>query len=460
MQQVTHSTPPSMEPYVYPCITIKKKAWKFSMAIFFVDASDLKQWCGVYRKSISKEGYQRTINPEHYGAIKKFLNSSPDLNVIPNSIVIAFNDSLTIDNQTLGGAEFVDVKNSWLPLHPVTKEIDKDTVVSTGQLKVRVHPNCQAPQDGLDEKTIEEQLSDVRSAYVIDGQHRIWGGNAASSNVYYPVTGFLGINKEEQAFHFIVINAKAKKVSKHDIDAVIPEEIYENLQTRLNAAGIYSNIADIVWALDNDDDSPFASRIKWANNPDKNAPFGKGGIDKLIKQAAELPDDVKDLFENQVDLIKTLWRGVKSALLDLWSAGQSFAKNQGETYANELINKSAAVLPAIQITLNRWLSSGGTGPLNAATLEQKVNDYFQKLPHEFFYCVWKQKSITNDQRITELADLISAAIRTTAVPYGSKGKEWFAEPVSEEAKKAAKETVRRQKRLSASKTQRGKKKKN
>jgi DGQHR domain-containing protein len=444
----------------YPCVAIKKKQWKFQMVTFFVDASDLKQWCGVYRKSISKEGYQRTVKADHWESIRKFLMSDTSANVIPNSIVIAFNDRLTINNETEHGASVIAQKTLH-PIDPLQGVNDDETVLTMGELRVRIHPQCLAPEnDETDEKEVEEKLSDIRSAYVIDGQHRIWGGNAASTAVYYPITGFIGIDKEEQAFHFIVINGKAKKVSKHDIDAVIPEEIYKNLQKRLNSAGIYSTIADVVWALDNDADSPFAGKIKWANNNDPKAPFSKGGIDKLLKCAEDIPLDIVELFENKVILIKCLWRGVKKALGNLWDGG-IVELAPGETYSNELIGKSAAVLPAIQIALNRWMSNGGvqaSEALSEGELEKKVYEYFSKLPHEFFYCVWKQKSITNDHHIEELAGLVSTSIRTSSVPYGAKFKDWFEKPQSHESRKAQRELQKKQKKMSNPKKRTAKKK--
>src|SRR5690606_5076436 len=115
------------------------------------------------------------------------------------------------------------------------------------------------------------------------GQHRIEGGNAASIQAFLPVTAFLGISKEEQAFHFIVINSRARKVAKHDIDAVIPKAIYEHLQKRLVDAGITETLADIVYGLDNDSTSPFERQIAWGNNPE--GTIGKGGIDNLIKES-------------------------------------------------------------------------------------------------------------------------------------------------------------------------------
>jgi DGQHR domain-containing protein len=439
-----------LESFVYPCIAVRKKEWKFTMLAFYIEAGELQRWCGVYRKAITQEGYQRTLKKEHYGGIKKFLDADESNNVIPNSIVIAFNDALLIDGETAPGAVFNE-SASYTPIVGTTGESDEETILSQGELRVRVHPECMRVTHDDDDAALEERLSEYRSAYVIDGQHRMAGGNASSTKVYYPVTAFLGIDKEDQAFHYIVINSKAKKVSKHDIDAVIPKEIYENLQSRLSAAGIYTTVADVVWALDNDSDSPFVKQIRWANNADPTAPFKKGGIDNLYQRARQLPPDILEKYESDVALLKAAWAGIKGALGPIWSSGETYIKNEGESYENQFHVKSAAVLPALQEAFNTAVQTSAidtSGDISTAEFSERVRKYFSKFPEELFYCRWIKTSLTNEDSIRALANKIVSSCRTQKVPY--EDKDWFAPPQSRESV-AAQRMVEREQRRQAKK---------
>jgi DGQHR domain-containing protein len=424
---------------------VRKHAWDFVMVTFFAEAGDLRRWCGVYRKQINEQGYQRMLRQDHVDQIRKFLEV--EKNVIPNSIVLAFNDKLTINEKTNEGA-LLEVIETYNPLGP-DGEPDKDTEIGVGNLTVRVHPRCDT-----DEDQDEIAISDYRSAYVIDGQHRITGGNAASPNIYFPVTGFLGITREDQAFHFIVINRQAKKVSKHDIDAVIPKSIYEHLQERLLSASIVNSDADIVYALDNVSGSPFEQSIIWGNQKNPNAQINKGAIDKLIKYTRKLPDDVLDSMD-EVDLITSIWSGIKQHLSDFWHDEKLVVK--GETYDNQFLKKAVGVLPAIQSSINKAFETGGVSidedaDDKKAALTDSIYKYVKKLPLEFFYCQWIPTSITNDSRIEALSKNISLAIRTKSVPY-KQAKDWFAQPESQEqratkkaAEKKAKSAAKRAKK--------------
>lgn len=166
----------SLIPFSYPALLIRKKAWDFSLVSFMAEAGDLKTWTGVYRKDINQKGYQRIFNAEHSNQIKRFLQDHK--NVIPNSIVIAFNDQLEVDGVTAHGAMF-KAHDIFHPVDEAGRE-DEETEISTGVLQVRVHPECLTRRS----EDNEVALSSYRSAYVIDGQHRIYGGNSAGGNIY------------------------------------------------------------------------------------------------------------------------------------------------------------------------------------------------------------------------------------------------------------------------------------
>lgn len=424
--------------YSYPCVVITKPEWGFKMVQFFIEASDMSRWCGVYRKNITDKGYQRILKKKHYEQIAKYLNNEG--NVIPNSMVIAFNDKLDIEGDIAPGAELSEEPTE----SPVDAAGDPYDGFKYGnaRINVRVHPDCDK-DDELD----EEEVSAKRSAYIIDGQHRMAGGNASSRDSFFPVTAFLGVSKEDQAFHFIVINRQSQKVSKHDIDAVIPKAIYDKLQDRLVSASIINSDADLVYALDNSSDSPFLKSIKWANNSDTNAPINKGAIDKLIKFVRQLPEDVLNEISDEYETIRAIWAGVKRHLDPVWSVNE-FELNASGHYENQFKKKVVAVIPALQKAINKCVEFGTIecdcgDP--SKSLEDSVYKWVSKIPIEMFYCVWNNTSITNDSRIEELSANLILAARTKKVPYNEKGNGWFSKPKSLEEIQAQKEAAKQAK---------------
>lgn len=415
-----------MKTYEYPCIFLSKKGWKnsegqpFRIVSFYAEAGQMDVWSGVYRCGVDEKGYQRVLKPKHSNEIKKFLEV--EANVIPNSVVIAFNDKIKTKEYEMEPAILIE-ENVTNPKNS-DGSVDYDVEIGTGTLKVNVHPNCVAVANK--EMEMEEvELNKIRSASIIDGQHRVDGGNSASCNVYFPVTAFLGITKEDQAFHFIVINRKSEKVSSDVIEAVVPKVIYQDLQERLVSASIIGSEADIIYSLDNSDDSPFKNSIIWGNKP--NRTIVKSAIDKIIKYSKQLPIDAKDLL-SETDLIKAIWNGIKRHLAILWN--QKIVEIDSENYKNQFLIKGAGVLPALQLVVNAaWTASSIKLSSDATSNEKKVEngvyDYIKNLPIDLFICTWNKKSITNESSIQNLQRLIMDMIRNKKVLYRDKSEGWF-----------------------------------
>ena len=441
--------------YTYPCIVLNKKSWKssdgkdFQLVTFYASASDLQIWSGVYRAGLCDKGYQRVLKEKHSREIQKFLDNEE--NVIPNSVVIAFNKIKIGDSECDGARLSIDKK-----INPVNSDDKVDTNVSIciGNLEVNVHPDCEAYCLGTKEfKPDDISLIQTikKSAAIIDGQHRVDGGNAAAPNVYFPVTAFLGISQEDQAFQFIVINGKSQKVSKHDIDLVVPKAVYVGLQERLRKAAIVRDDADIVYALQNEVTSPFKELIVWGSSkPGSKRVITKGGIDKAIEFSKTLDEDIKNEFTSQTDLLIAIWNGIKKHTSDFWDS--KTIKIDGHTYSNQFLKKCAAVIPALQKAINNAWQIGKIeikgNPKDA--IEKRVTDavydYIKDLPLEVFYCKYKRGSITNDAHIIELASLINTIIRKKKMTYtDSIEKTWFDEPLSNELRKKIKKENKKKK---------------
>lgn len=153
----------------------------------------------------------------------------------------------------------------------------------------------------------------------------------------------------------------------------------------------------------------------------------------MIREVRRLPEDVKNAFENEVDLLVAIWLGVSKHLAPLWRS-KVYEKSEGETYPNQLIQKAAAVIPALQRAIKKVCETGTIAiddSDNSKSLEESVYEYIKQLPLELFYCRWTKSSITNDNRIEELANLIIKTRRLKKVPYDDCGG-WFLEPESVE----------------------------
>jgi DGQHR domain-containing protein len=426
-----------MKTYDYPCIFLSKKGWvnsegkPFSMVSFYAEAGQMDIWSGVYRCGQDEKGYQRVLKVKHSTEIKKFLEV--ETNVIPNSVVIAFNGKIKDKGKFYDSA--VLIKKASSKHIDEDGEEDSDIEIGTGILRVSAHSNCIAVAN-KDKVLKEVELNKFRSASIIDGQHRVSGGNSAACNVFFPVTAFLGITKEDQAFHFIVINRKSEKVSTDVIEAVVPKVIYKNLQDRLVSASIIGSEADIIYSLDNSKDSPFKDSIMWGNKPGRT--IKKSAIDKIIKYSKQLPIDAKDLL-SETELIKAIWNGIKKHTDPFWQS--KIVKVNRLEYKNQFLIKGAGVLPALQLVVNAaWmansikLSSDPNIP-NEKKVADSVYDYIRHLPNELFTCVWNKKSITNENSMQNLQRLMMDMIRTKKVLYKESGNDWFDEAKALKKKK-------------------------
>src|SRR5690606_14566302 len=113
-----------------------------------------------------------------------------------------------------------------------------------------------------------------RPAFVVDGQHRLFGVSdfeSSGSPVPLLMTAILDADTTEQAFQFIVINNKASKVSPDLVKSILADLNEEALNSRLKKARILlSGKAMLVSLADDSTDSPFRGLVDWDRNRDSN----------------------------------------------------------------------------------------------------------------------------------------------------------------------------------------------
>ncbi len=100
-----------------------------------------------------------------------------------------------------------------------------------------------------------------RSAWVIDGQHRLFGysGEARAPKSRLGVLAFAGLRPSEQARLFIEINSKQKRVPQILLQTLIAELNWDAEDDRVRLGAILSKG---IQEMDADPDSPFFQRIQ------------------------------------------------------------------------------------------------------------------------------------------------------------------------------------------------------
>lgn len=216
--------------------------------------------------------YQRMVNKKRIKQIDEFLNS--DNNFFPNSIII------NIDTK----------KGAPLNFYPATgAEHD-----STAKLGVLHLPKC------------------YKSAFIIDGQHRLfgYGFNDYRFTHTIPVVAFENLPSDKQANLFVEINNKQKSVDANLLKTLDAELKWDSPIADDAIRALKSKLAQV---LDEREESPLYNRIKTDE--------GKGSQTKCITQSY-----VFDYGLNKTDFFGEL---SKRALI-----------RTGPLYAGDLANKT------------------------------------------------------------------------------------------------------------------------
>jgi len=151
-------------------LAIKSRMRGFTCYSFIISAKDLLKYTYVHHRELygiieATQAYQRMLNSKKIKEIANFIDSKEGF--FPNSIIINFTKKL-----------------EW-------NQKEKLNDISIGTITL-------PPYYG--------------SAWIIDGQHRIYGAASANRDIILPVLAFENINQKDQASMFVEINEKQKKV--------------------------------------------------------------------------------------------------------------------------------------------------------------------------------------------------------------------------------------------------------
>jgi len=240
---------------------------------FMMSAKELLNYAYVHHRKLSgivesSQAYQRMLNPNKLKEIAKFIDNEEGF--FPNSIIVNFTRGLYWQTKVPSGD------------------------VEMGTITLPAHYGC---------------------AWIIDGQHRLYGVASAENDIIVPVLAFENINQRDQANIFVEINQKQKKVPPdllwdlysdiyHDSDDDKQIFLYQIIETakKIEASGPLHGFIDIP-------SIPKERPIKLSLTNvcvtiQKYSPWEHL---KDITDASKTPDRISGILNSYFETLKSMW---------------------------------------------------------------------------------------------------------------------------------------------------------
>lgn len=232
--------------------------------------------------------YQRIIKKHRIGQVNEFITEKAGF--FPNSIIIS-----------------LDAKSSGLRFDPA------NTQVETAISKIGV---LYLPQK-------------YRSAYIIDGQHRLYGyaGTKYSETNSIPVVAFINLKREEQVDLFMQINENQKQVPKTLRETLNADLLWTSSNLKEQLKALCSRISIF---LGEEKDSPFYNYISLGEDNRvltpgnlssaliKSAFFGTVTKDRIEKLGLFYKGDIEDAFKKTYEYLRLSFDYLRNGLNNDW----------------------------------------------------------------------------------------------------------------------------------------------
>ena len=245
----------------------------------------------------ASEAYQRLVTKKRLGDIGKYIDGG---GYFPNSIII------NIETKRKKGLQFDPASAS---------EHDSDT--SLGVLHLP--------------KT-------YRSAFIIDGQHRLYGYSRSKSKSHHtiPVVAFHNLPQEEQAKIFVDINHQQKSVPASLLRSIMADFNWKSEDASLAISSLKTRL---LTHMNYDDGNPFYERIILSEEPptpqrcltletvlkwglsSKTGFFGTVKNKTLIKTGYLTDASYEETLNKSIDLFTGCFGYIRDELEDQWNAG-------------------------------------------------------------------------------------------------------------------------------------------
>ncbi len=253
---------------------------------FAIDGKQVPKFASVTRakRGAAKEflGYQRPEIQGHIAQIRKYIEADDPL--LPNSVVVAFDDRVTFKSDEAHGESGVRVGRLTIPLAQGTDAADY-------------------------------------VGWIVDGQQRLAAiGQAAVTSFPVVVNAFIAGDIDEQRSQFILVNSTRP----------LPQSLIHELLPL--TAGVLpakwagkQRAAALLQRLNDEDDSPFRGIIKTATNPDgivqDNSILRMVGHSLKDGVLYSVLDEARGVTLQDVDLshFKSYWRAVGTVFPAAWA---------------------------------------------------------------------------------------------------------------------------------------------
>jgi len=241
--------------YTYPVIEMQQGGRK--MYAFVASSEVLRKVCTVSRREQDAEkGYQRHLKESRLRQIARYVDEKKG--VIPNNIILDFFD----------------------------KEVSVDEEANTISFP-----------------------SNKKSAWVIDGQHRLFGFEYAKTQYTLLVVAFIRLDIQQEVSTFITINTEQKRLpSSLTLDLLGITGSEEDINTRCR---------DLVAKLNEEEDSPWYGLVNMTGES-----IGYISLVNFVRKVKPLVSATGVLngytFEEQYGCLANYWAAIKAVYADQW----------------------------------------------------------------------------------------------------------------------------------------------
>jgi DNA sulfur modification protein DndB len=286
--------------------------------------------------------YQRILNKKRLKSIREYLEK--EKGYFPNSIVVNF--------QNKGGKDALRFDKSGTE--------DKDTQAIPGYLYLP---------------------GKYKSAFVIDGQHRLYGfaGTAASASVTVPVVAFENLDPYRQARMFVDINSKQVKVPKNLLNDLYADLLWDS---KNESEKMLALISKIVSTLNEDRMGPLGGEIKFSSDSGNTKPItittltdaiGKSYLLGKVDNGTLRHGPMYSLKEPKMDRAKERAVEILSYYFDLFKRGVPGNWNLKNTEGGYLCtnNGLSALILVLRELFNHIEHEQRKDPIDMSTSELK-----------------------------------------------------------------------------------------
>lgn len=292
-------------------------------------------------------------------------------------------------------------------------------------------PSLPAAREAAEQSLRDVFASLLRPAMIVDGQHRVWGAAECEREIPFAVVGLIDADWKEQVFQFVIVNKQARAITGEFLASIVNSSLtnreIEELEDRLDAAGLSTYETRMLRLMNDDPDSPFAGLVSKGLDETGNKITFKAAMALVRRWSKKMNDRdnaYKTLFkpglsganskEKQSDWEKrwkdfmfAFWHGIRNVYISehLWEPKtQLMFRATLESLQDNFLEKKA--------------SAGGVVYTDPVQLRKDVEDFYQNVPGGFFHTEWKRKELlTKDGR-----EVLRAALNAMRVP-GTKLKQ-------------------------------------